>query len=169
MKDVCHRNATTKGGGHHGGAHGPSRRLDVENEAVMVNFQVDYFSQEGACESHWANGCSLLPYFQTNRRPEVAGAVRLGEGRRHKLDKVILDLDVVADALEGEELKKSSGGSYSKDESALPHELGTAQRKEGSIPGLGLGTKLMEPCGWGPLGKNTVHQTLAIVIEIADL
>jgi hypothetical protein len=138
MKDVRHRNAATKVGGHRGGASGPSRNLDtcilktpadaplerceghlsdwtlnVEEEAIMANAQVDSFSQEGAGESHWANGCVLLPCFQMNRRPEVAGAVRLGEGRRHKLDKVIVDLDVVADALEGEELGKSSGTSYS--------------------------------------------------------
>jgi hypothetical protein len=59
----------------------------------------------------------------------VAGAVHLGEGRWHELDKVIVDLDVVTNALGGEELGKSSSGSYGKDESALPHELGTAQRK----------------------------------------
>jgi hypothetical protein len=86
-------------------------------------------SERRTGESQWANGSVLLPCFQTNRRPKVASAVGLGEGRRHKLDKVILDLDVVADTLEGEEFGKSSGGSYSYDESALPHELGTAQRK----------------------------------------
>jgi hypothetical protein len=117
--------------------------LNVEKEAVMADAQVDSFSQEGAGESHWTNGCILLPCFQTNRRPEVAGTVGLGEGRRHKLDKVILDLDVVADALEGEELGKSSGGSYSYDESALPHELGTAQRK-------GPMHKVFQDWGWVP-------------------
>jgi hypothetical protein len=154
MKDVRQRNAATKGGGRHSAARGPWRGLNtciletlldaplerceghlgvwvpnVEKEAVMANSQVDYFRQESAGESHWANGCVLFPCFQKNRRPKVAGAVGLGEGQRHKLDKVILDLDVVADALEVEKLGKSSGGSYSYDEGALPHELGTAQRK----------------------------------------
>jgi hypothetical protein len=54
-----------------------------------------------------------------NRTPEVAGMVSLGEGRRHKLDQVILDLDVVANALEEEELGKSSGGSNSYDETTF--------------------------------------------------
>jgi hypothetical protein len=58
----------------------------------------------------------------------VTGVVHLGEGRRHKLYEVIVDLDVVADELEGEELGKSSSGSYGKNESTLPHELGAASR-----------------------------------------
>jgi hypothetical protein len=123
MKDVHHRNAATKGGERRGGARGPWGGLDscmletpadaplercevhlgvwtpnVEKEAVMADAQVDSFSQEGAGESHWTNGRVLLPCLQTNRRPKVAAAVGLGEGQRHKLDKVILDLDVVADA-----------------------------------------------------------------------
>jgi hypothetical protein len=74
--------------------------MDVEKEAVMANVQVDSFSQERAGESHWANGCVLLPRFETNRRPKVACTVCLGEGRRHKLYKVIVDLNVFADGLE---------------------------------------------------------------------
>jgi hypothetical protein len=116
---------------------------NVEKEAVMADAQIDSFSQKGASESHWTNGCVLLPCFQTNRRTVVAGMVGLGEGRWHKLDKVILDLDVVADALEGEEFGKSSGGSYSYDESALSHELATAQRK-------GPMHKSFQDWGWVP-------------------
>jgi hypothetical protein len=96
-----------------------------------------------------ATGRTFLPYFQTNRRPKVAGEVSLGEGRRHKLDKVILDLDVVA---KGEEFRESSSGSYSYDESALPHEVGMAQRKgpmHKAFQDWGWGPKLMEPCRWG--------------------
>jgi hypothetical protein len=40
-----------------------------------------------------------------------------------------MDLNVFADALEGEELGNSSSGSYGKHEGALPHELSEAQRK----------------------------------------
>jgi hypothetical protein len=168
MKYVRHRNAMTKGGGRCGGARGPWSGLNtciletpadaplerceghlgvwtpnVEKEVVMVDAQVNSFSQEGAGESHWTNGVVLLPYFQTNRRPEVAVTVGLGEGRQHKLDKVILDLDVVADALEGEEFGKLSDGSYGYGESALHHELGTAQRK-------GPMDKAFQDCDWVP-------------------
>jgi hypothetical protein len=41
----------------------------------------------------------------------VTDAICLGEGLRHKLNKVIVDLDVLAVALEGEELGESSSGS----------------------------------------------------------
>jgi hypothetical protein len=135
MKDVRYQNAATEGGGRCGG---PWRGLNtciletpadallerckghlgvwtpiVEKEAVMEDAQVYSFSQEGVGDSHWTNGSVFLPYFQMNRRPEVASTVGLGEGQRHKLDEVILDLDVGADALEGEEFGKSTGGSYS--------------------------------------------------------
>jgi hypothetical protein len=102
---------------------------NVEKEAVMVDAQVDSFSQEGTGESHWANRCVLLPCFQTNRRPEVASQLVLERDDGTNWTKSSFDLDVVADALEGEELGKLSSKSYSYDESALPHELGTAQRK----------------------------------------
>jgi hypothetical protein len=58
----------------------------------------------------------------------VAVATRLGEGRRHKLNEVIVDLDVFANTLEGEELGKSSSRSYGKNEGA--HAKTKFQRKK---------------------------------------
>jgi hypothetical protein len=72
----------------------------------------------------------------------VAGVICLGEGRRHKLYEVV-DLDVFADALEGEELGESSSGSYGQNEGTLPHELGAAQRK-------GPVHKEIHDWGWDP-------------------
>jgi hypothetical protein len=79
--------------------HNGVRTMDIEEEAIVANVQKDSFSQEGAGDSHWADGRVLLPSSQTNRWPKVADAICLGEGRRHKLNKVIVDLDVLVDAL----------------------------------------------------------------------
>jgi hypothetical protein len=87
--------------------------MDIKEEAIVANVQNDCFSQEGAGDSHWTDGCILLPSSEMNGRPKVADTICLGEGRQHKLNKVIIDLDVLADALEGEELGKSSSGSDS--------------------------------------------------------
>jgi hypothetical protein len=87
------------------------RTMDIEEEVIMANVQNDSFSNEGAGDSHWADGRVLLPSSETNGRPKVADAVWLGKGCRHKLNKVIVDLDVLADALEGEELGESPSGS----------------------------------------------------------
>jgi hypothetical protein len=81
MENIRYRHSANKGGGRCGGARGLWRSLDtcvlkapadalsekleghlgvwtldVEKEVVMANVQVDSFSQEGAGESHWANG-----------------------------------------------------------------------------------------------------------------
>jgi hypothetical protein len=74
--------------------------MDIEEEAIMANVQHNSFSQEGGDDSHWAVGRVFLPSSETNGRPKVADAICLGEGRRHKLNKVIVDLDVLATALE---------------------------------------------------------------------
>jgi hypothetical protein len=149
MQNIHHRYASTKGGRRRGTwsldtcilkapASAPSETLkghlgvwtiDVDEEAVVANVQVDSFSQEAAGESHWADGLFLLPCFKTNGWHKVADAICLGQGQRHKLNEVVVDLDVFADALEGEELGESSSGSYGRNEGALPHELGAAQSK----------------------------------------
>jgi hypothetical protein len=85
--------------------------MDIKEEAIMANVQHDSFFQEGAGDSHWADGRVFLPGSEMNGRPEVVDAICLGEGRRHKLNKVIVDLDVLAAALEREELRESSSGS----------------------------------------------------------
>jgi hypothetical protein len=103
--------------------------MDIEEEAIMANVQHGSFFQEGAGDSHWADGRVFIPSSETNGLPEVADAICLREGHWHKLNKVIIDLDVLAAALEQEELGESSNESDGKDEAALPHELGAAQRK----------------------------------------
>jgi hypothetical protein len=85
--------------------------MDIEEEAIVANVQHNSFFQEGMGDSHWADGRVLPPSSETNGWPEVADAICLGEGRRHKLNKVIVDLDVLAAALEWEELGESSNGS----------------------------------------------------------
>jgi hypothetical protein len=87
--------------------------MDIEEEAIMANFQDDSFSQESEYESHWADGRVVLPSSKTYGWSKVADGICLGEGRRHKLYKVVVDLDVFANALEGEELGESSSGSDS--------------------------------------------------------
>jgi hypothetical protein len=67
----------------------------------MTNVQDNSFSQEGVGESQWADGPILLPSSEMDGRPKMADAICLGEGHRHELNKVIVDLDVFADALEG--------------------------------------------------------------------
>jgi hypothetical protein len=85
--------------------------MDIKEEAIMANVQHYSFSQEGAGDSHWADGRVFLPSFKTNGQSKVANALCLGEGRWHKLNKVIIDLDVLADAPDGEELRELSSGS----------------------------------------------------------
>jgi hypothetical protein len=91
--------------------HNGVRTMDIEEEAIMANVQNGSFSQKGTGDSHKADRQVLLPSSETNGRPKVADAICLGEGRRHKLNKVIIDLDMLANALEGEELGESSSGS----------------------------------------------------------